>query len=682
MCGIAGIVNIKRPWLPAFSPTKVLRSIHHRGPDDEGIFQAPGIFLGVRRLAIIDPASGRQPVSDEAGRFHVVMNGEIYDYDLIMKDLQARGHRFKSRCDTEVLAHLLEESATGIVDKIDGQYAIAAWDAHEKSLLLIRDRMGICPLFYAQVGEYLIFASEMKALFATGLIRPVIDRRSLDAVLAFGCVPAPGAIFQGVRALMPGTCMEVKNGCVSHRTYWDIPFCNAGDYPRRGLAQTADELGSILAAATGRRLKADVPVGLYLSGGIDSATLAAMISDKARIDKQAFTISFPEPGFDEGRETREIADFLGMRLNSLTYHQKDLARDMPHLVYHGESPLVSTESVPLMALSELASRHVKVVLTGEGSDEALGGYIYFRWEAMKHLMGEGLMGRMLTRVAAPIWNYCLGPRNPFAPLPEDFRWAQDVLGCYPAIMMKFLYFRMIRPMVYSRDMLRRQEGLDDSDLLDLPRERMRPWDQYSRTLYLASRVFMTGHLLGSHGDRALMANSVEGRYPFLDRQVQEFLGTVPPHVKTRWHAEKYLLRKAMAGRLPESVIRRHKKPFLAPFGTPFIGKDAGEYIPDLLQPRAIRDFGYFDPAKVQRVVEYLTKAKDSIARETRDSMRPGKENVQRLVYGMALTFVASTQVLEDHIRQGRFEDTAGWPHDQPSPMEEPDLVSAPAETVP
>ena len=509
----------------------------------------------------------------------------------------------------------------------------------------------------------------MKAIFATGLVSPKISRRSLDAVLAFGATPAPRALFEGIRVLPPGRFLEIKNGHVREQVYWDIPYNDAGDYPDRPLGQWSQELRDLLMAATRRRLKADVPVGVYLSGGIDSATIASTVADAVGAKSvngdggrsmQAFTIGFPEPGFDESDMARRLADQMGLHINVLQYPQSQLAIDLPRTVYHGETPLVSTESVPLMAISQLASRHVKVVLTGEGSDEALGGYLYFRWEALQRTLGNGgLPGRFMMHLARTWLRHALGKRNPFVPLKDDRRWAEDIFGYYPAIMMKFLYLRMVRQMVYSDDMLARQQGLDDAELLDLPLEQMRRWEPYNRTLYLSSRIFMTSHLLGSHGDRALMSNSVEGRYPFLDRTVQEFCGTVPPSIKTTWLTDKFLLRRAMASRLPREIIRRQKKPFLAPAGTPFVGSDATDYIRHLLSPECLRRTGYFDPLKVQRLVEYLTGAKQDISQDRGASMRASGVATERLVMGLALTFVVSTQILADQVRQGRFSPSAG-----------------------
>jgi asparagine synthase (glutamine-hydrolysing) len=658
MCGIAGIYNLKGPGLPAFSPRRVLESIRHRGPDDEGVFFDNRTFLGVCRLAIIDPESGRQPVSDESGRLHLVMNGEIFDYDVLMKELKGRGHVFRSHCDTEVALHLVEEGWAKALERLDGQFAIAAYDAGERRLLLARDRMGICPLFYAQVGDYLVFGSEMKAIFATGLVRAEIDRRSLDAIAAFCCVPAPRAVFRGIRQLPPGRYLEVRNGAVREHTYWDIPFNDAGDYPRKGEGQWAEELREVLGHACRRQLKADVPVGLYLSGGIDSSTVASMVADRTDLSSRVFSIGFPEPGFDESAWTREVAEFLGIRMHMLMYHQRDLARDIGEHVYHGEAPLVSTEGVPLMALSKLASEHVKVVLTGEGADESFGGYEYFRWDALKAWMGDGWLGKVFLAVARPYAQWTLGKRNALFPTPQDAAYAEDVFGCTPSIMAKFIYFRMVRDLVYSDEMLERQRGLSDAEFLDLPRERMRRWDPLNRTLYLSSRILMTNHLLGSHGDRAVMANSVEGRHPFLDRSVQEFLGTVPPSVKTRWTSSKHLLRRAMADRLPRRITRRKKKMFLTPFGTPFVGEDATDEIRDLLRPERIAEFGYFDAAKVNRIAGRLGEVKHTLARDRADNFRLKRHVVERTVLGMAMNFVVTTQVLEDQVRRGRFDGAA------------------------
>jgi asparagine synthase (glutamine-hydrolysing) len=666
MCGIAGIYNLRGRGLPQFNTADVLASIRHRGPDDEGWFRDDRMFLGVTRLAIIDPECGRQPVADESGRIHLVMNGEIFNYEGLAAELKSRGHVFHSHCDTESALHLVEEKWAGALDRLDGQFAIAAYDAAANRLLLARDRMGISPLFYAEVGDWLVFGSEMKAIFATGLVRPEIDRRSLDAITAFSCVPAPRTVFRGIRQLPPGRYLEVKDGSVVEHTYWDIPFNDDGQYPRKSVRQWAGEFYEVLHGACARQLHADVPVGLYLSGGIDSSSVAAMVAGHEDISRHVFSIGFPEPGFDESRWTEGVAGYLGIKMHMLMYHQRDLARDLRRHLYHGETPLVSTEGVPLMALSKLASREVKVVLTGEGSDESLGGYEYFRWDAARSRLGDSLAAKAFYAIVRMGVRFLMGNRNAIAPTPEDAAYAQELFGFDPSIMAKFLYFRMVRELVYSDEMLARQRRLSDAEFIDLPLDRMRRWDLLNRTLYLSSRILMTNHLLGSHGDRAVMANSVEGRHPFLDRSVQEFLGTVPPAIKTRVFSSKFLLRRAMEGRLPREVIRRRKKMFLAPFGTPFVGEDATDEIRDLLRPERIREFGYFDPEKVGRLVGRMEAVKDEIARDPGDNFRLRRHVIERTVQGMAMNFVVSTQMLEDMVRRGEFCRHAGAAATQPA----------------
>jgi asparagine synthase (glutamine-hydrolysing) len=661
MCGIFGVFNMTGGGLPRFERGLPLQVLRHRGPDDEGTFEDRRAFLGARRLAIIDPERGHQPVRDEADRLHLIMNGELYDYPRILEHLRARGHVLASRCDSEVAVHLFEEKWAGALEEVDGQYALAVYDAAGGRLLLARDRTGICPLFYAERGDLLLFASEMKAIFATGLLRPEIDPRAIDAVAAFGCVPAPRTIFRGVRCLPAAHLLEVKDGRLRMEQYWDIPYPDQGDYARRSESEWAEELRALLSAASRRRLRSDAPVGLYLSGGIDSASVAAMVADEEAIRTRVFSIGFPEPGFDESEKIRRLASYLGLEPRILLYTQKDLGADFPRLVYHAEAPTISTESVPLMALSGLASRQVKVVLTGEGSDEALGGYEYFQWEGLRLGGSKRLRERIALAAMRPVFSAAYGRDNPFFPNAGSSRWAEEVFGFYPAGMMQFHNWRALRRLTYSAGMLDRADRASDAELLDLPRERILRWDQMNRSLYVSSRVFLQGHLLATHGDRVLMANSVEGRYPFLDRTVQEFLARVPPDLKMAPNGllptEKYLLRRAMQGRLPEEVVHRRKKMFLAPFGTPFVGPDAPEYARELLSERALREYGYFDPLRVGAIVKEMEKIKEELGKDRGEHVRFGRRVWRRTLYGMALTLVLSTQLLESYVRDGTVAGT-------------------------
>jgi asparagine synthase (glutamine-hydrolysing) len=309
-----------------------------------------------------------------------------------------------------------------------------------------------------------------------------------------------------------------------------------------------------------------------------------------------------------------------------------------------------------MALSGLARKHVTVVLTGEGSDEALGGYEYFQWEALRMGGSQRLGGRIALAALKPAFSAVFGRDNPFFPNGASSRWASDVFGFYPAGMMLFHNWRALRGLTYSAGMLERAGGASDPELVELPRERILRWDQMNRSLYVSSRIFLQGHLLATHGDRVLMANSVEGRYPFLDRTVQEFLARVPPALKMAPNGflptAKYLLRRAMQDRLPEEVVHRPKKMFLAPFGTPFVGREAPEYVRELLSERAVRAYGYFDPQRVRAIVGELEKYKRDLGEDRGEHVRFGRRVWRRTLCGMALTFVLSTQLLESYARDG------------------------------
>jgi len=660
LCGIVGVLNFKGGRLPdKFNSARALASIVHRGPDDEGTWSGDGVFLGARRLSIIDVEGGHQPVTDEQKRFHLVMNGEIFDYDRHLGGLRMRGHQLVSHCDTEVAVHLFEESWLDALDQIDGQFAIALYDEREKRLLLIRDRMGICPLVYAVAGDLLIFASEAKAIFATGLVSPKLDLRALDAVTAFGSIQPPFTAFEGVNSLAPGHYLQVAGGRITEGTYWDLEYPDAGDYPRRSEKVWVSEFYDLMHEAVERRLKADVPVGIYLSGGIDSSTVAALCHGHEDVKSRVFSIGFSEKGFDESDKIKRLADYLGLETHLIMYSQNDLAQDFPRLIYHGESPLISTESIPLMALSGLARQYVKVVLTGEGSDEALGGYSYFRWEEFKRVLKRiGPLGRLVSALARRRFGNLLGQDNPLFPSAATEKWANDIFGFYPAGMVQMFYYNAVRKLVYSDWMLERLTRQSDADLIKLDRQKISRWDQLNRSLYISSRTFMTNHLLGSHGDRALMANSVEGRYPFLDRTVQEFLLKVPPTIKTSWYTEKRLLRKAMKGKLPSDVIKRRKQPFLAPFGTPFVGENAPGYARELLSSSALHKSGYFDADKVVDIVKILEASRDNPLFDSTNPMEDRPGLVEHTLRGMSITFVLSVQVLDDFIRRCIYHDEA------------------------
>lgn len=653
MCGILGIFSLDgRPLPPASAMARGLAALVHRGPDDGHHVRTARLHLGARRLALIDPAHGRQPVWDERRRHLFAMNGEVYDSDRLLRGLEARGHVLRSRCDTEVAAHLFEESWAGALGTIDGQYALAVHDTVTGGLLLARDRMGIVPLVYAVRDGFLVFGSEARALFATGLVHPRLDPVALDAVLSVGCIPAPATAFEGVHSLPAGHLLEVRDGKLEVREYWALAYPAAGEGERRPREDWSAALRETLDRATRRRLVADAPVGIFLSGGLDSSAVAALAARADGPPRPLYSIAFPEPGFDERAEAERVARHLGVETNLMVYGQDELARDFPAFVEHAEAPFLNAEGVALFALARRAARDVKAVLAGEGSDESLAGYTYFRWEALRGRLEGSWWGRAflgLVRAGSDLW---MGDPNPLFPPAADLAWARDRFGFVPAGMMQMIYWRRIRGLVYSEDAHARSDTGEALAGIALPGSDFDRWSPMSRSLWFSSRTFLANFLLPVRGDRALSAHSLEGRYPFLDREVVELAARIPPELKAVPGDEKVVLKEAMRGLLPPATLARRKKMFLAPFGTPFVGPGAPEYVRHLLDGTSLARSGLFDPAKVASLVGALAGWRDEAARDRGESVRFDPRVVARTVAGMALNFVLSTEVLAESVRTG------------------------------
>ena len=357
----------------------MVRAIRHRGPDDEGYHVAPGIGLGHARLSIIDVQGGKQPIHNEDQSIWICYNGEVFNYVELRADLEKRGHKFYTSTDTEVIVHLYEEHGVEFVQQLNGQFAIALWDANRQRLLLVRDRVGILPLYYASDSERLIFASEVKSLLASGYVRAELDPVSLDELLTFWCPVAPRTIFSGVQQVRPGEMVIVENGSVSTRQYWDWAYPTDGDHLDGDPQDLADELESLLSDATRIRLRADVPVGAYLSGGLDSSSLVALIQKQNLSELRTFSIAFESKAHDESAYQSELSQHLGTQHSSIRCLQQDIAENFIKSVWHGESPILRTAPIPMGLLSGLVRQSdFKVVLTGEGADEVLGGYDIFK----------------------------------------------------------------------------------------------------------------------------------------------------------------------------------------------------------------------------------------------------------------------------------------------------------------
>lgn len=602
MCGLAGILAQGDSRPPVREElTRMIAALHHRGPDGNGFYTHGVMGLGHARLSIIDLAGGAQPIHNEDQSVWVVFNGEIFNYVELRATLVKQGHHFYTHSDTEVLVHLYEQHGAGFVQHLNGQFAFALWDARQQTLLLCRDRAGILPLFYTQQNGRLLFASEIKALLAVADAAPTLDPVALDQIFTFWSPAGARTMFAGVEQLQPGQMLTADTHGVRVTPYWDWTFpADAGGYRTESESVLADELHALLLDATRLRLRADVPVGAYLSGGLDSSVLAALMCD-AGVKPETYSIRFSDEHLDEGSFQQQMIQHLGVLHHSVRCAEADIGRDFLKAIWHTEIPILRTAPVPMMLLSGLARAHdCKVVLTGEGSDEVLGGYDIFKEAKLRHFWArnpKSLWRPLLLKRLYPYLEFnparaqsyseaffgagLEAPNAPFfAHLP---RW-------HTTAQCKQFYAPEFKARLNTDALANLEHTLPHG---------FTQWHSFNRAQYVEAKTLMANYLLCSQGDRMLMANSVEGRFPFLDHRVIEFANRLPPKLKMKVLNEKYLLKRALRARLPASIVDRHKQPYRAPdIPAFFSGSGEPEYVRALLDAATLRRYGYFDAGKV------------------------------------------------------------------------------------
>ena len=606
MCGIAGIVSPDANDCGYGNLQRMIRMIGHRGPDDRGTYTDGQAGLAHARLSIIDIADGRQPMQNEDGSLVIVFNGEIFNYLELREELAEKGHRFATRSDTEVILHLFEEMGQDAVMRLNGQWALAIWNRRERRLFLSRDRMGVRPLFYTFAGRCFVFASEVKALFACPGVSRKLDLRSLDQVFTFWHTISPRTAFEGVFELPPGHSATVHDGRLTVRPYWELnyPAARSGP-PAHDEEAYAEQLLDLLKDATRIRLRADVPVGAYLSGGLDSTVITALATQFAGSRLKTFSVRFGNAEFDEGSFQRQAVEYLGTDHREMRCSEREIGEAFPEVIWHAETPILRTGPAPLYLLSKLVrGSGYKVVLTGEGADELLGGYDIFKEYKIRRFWAahadSTLRPLLLKRLYPYLKNlgsqptaYLKGffqvsatdPGDPF--FSHTPRWKL-------AAGLKTFFSRGVRAELDSQDACRELEQL-------LP-PAYDAWDGFSRAEYLEARHLLPGYILSSQGDRVAMAHAVEGRFPFLDYRVVEFASGLPPTLKMKALQEKYLLKRCARGLVPPAVIHRHKQPYRAPDVRSFFPDGRLlPYVEELLAPPQIRQDGIFDPDAVQKL---------------------------------------------------------------------------------
>lgn len=612
MCGIAGIVALSAAAAPP-SREALLRmagSLAHRGPDERGLYRDKRAGLAHARLSIVDLSSGQQPLADTSGTTWIVFNGEIFNYVELREKLVALGHRFRTRSDTEVVIHAYRAWGEAAFERMNGQWAVAIWDSLAGRLVLSRDRFGICPLHFCEHAGRLYFASEVKAIFAAEAAVPrAFDPAGIDQTFTLWTVVPPQGVFQGVSELKPGHVRSYENGTVRERAFWKpcYPDASGSHHEFAGsLDDAVDKVRSALQSATSLRIEqADVPVGCYLSGGLDSSLVAMLGRGIAGNRFQTFSLRFDDAEYDETRYQRLVAGATGSEHHEVVVSRSDIADIFPEVIYHTERPILRTAPAPLLLLSRLVRKHgIKVVLTGEGADEMFAGYDLFREGKVRRFWGRQPESTRRARLLERLYPYLTrSPVHQQAMARQFFgRDIQAYDGPGFAHDTRWRTTSAVKRL-FSTDMRAETEQRNTvSELLArLPAE-FSGWAPLAQDQYLEVQTLMSGYLLSSQGDRMLMANSIEGRFPFLDDDVVELANSLPAEYKLRVLDEKHVLKRVAKPILPPEVVARKKQPYRAPNALCFIADDAPAYVREALSETAVREANVFDPKSVARLL--------------------------------------------------------------------------------
>jgi asparagine synthase (glutamine-hydrolysing) len=603
MCGIAGFADSSSAAIPsdvAFSTVHHMCDvIRHRGPDDEGVHVEPGVGLGMRRLSIIDLSTGHQPIHNEDQTIWIVFNGEIYNYRELRRELESAGHRFYTSSDTETIVHAYEEWGEAAFSRLRGMFGIALWDRPKRTLLVARDRAGIKPLHYTLRGDRLYFGSEIKSLIAAGGVDREIDPEALDHYLSFLYAPRDRAIFKGVKKLPPGHYLIYKDGRLEVRQYWQIGTAE----PFRGTAdEAAHALESVLADAVESHMVSDVPLGAFLSGGVDSSVVVGLMARASRRPVKTFSIGFDEPQFDELEHARRVAQIFGTDHHEFVVRPDGLSI-LDRLIEHFDEPFADSSAIPTWYVSEIARRHVTVVLSGDGGDELFGGYDrYLPHPRVAQFDSLPLPGK--RQVASMVW-----PLLPHGARGKNFlrHVSRTDDGRY---LDSIAFFQPDeKQALYSADMLHQLQGTGAEERLARHFARFAALPPHSRMMRFDFETYLPEDVL-TKVDRMSMAHSIESRVPLLDNEVIEFAATLPSSVKIVNGRRKHVLKEAASRLLPPEILDRKKQGFGVPLGVWFRG-GLTDVFSDILKSPTTRQRGYFAPAFVDRIVdEHLTGKRD------------------------------------------------------------------------
>jgi len=615
MCGIAGIVAVDGLDQDAASRALRMRDIiTYRGPDEAGLHCDSHAALAHRRLSIVDLSSGQQPLANEDGSIWVIFNGEIYNHADVRKELEAHGHVYRTRSDTETIVHAYEQWGEACVHRFRGMFAFAIWDAPRRRLLLVRDRLGIKPLYWARTADALLFGSEIKAILASGLVEPQTNQAVLPEVLSTRYTSGEDTMFRGIHKLLPGHLLVFEGGTITKRQYWDLPgrgeegsglgAAGSGRPGPQPSALSPDVVGrfrELLEESVKLRLMADVPLGMFLSGGIDSSAIAALMARMIDRPLQTFSVAFKDRAFNELGYAREVAQAIDAVSHEIVIDDRDFFGALPKLVWHEDEPIAHPSSVPLHFVSVLARQHVTVVLTGEGSDELLAGYgkyprVAWNWRAgtvyermMPQALRSSIASGMLPMLPSKLARYAKRSflamdRTPEAMFFDNF--ASIRLADQQQLLSAAWRGGSTSDTAYGASLGYFNAPNGSSTLLD-------------RLLYADIKTYLVELLMKQ--DQMSMSASIESRVPFLDHKLVEFAATLPDQWKLNGWTTKRVLRESMKGLLPESILNRPKMGFPVPFA----GWTRGgwnEVVRDVLLDRRSRERGIVDPPAVERLL--------------------------------------------------------------------------------
>ena len=632
MCGIAGIARRSPTGVAVDSLGRMATAIRHRGPDGYGFYVGQRVGLAHVRLSIIDVEGGAQPLTNEDGQIVITYNGEVYNHPELRRELEDRGHIFRTHTDTEILVHGYEEWGVDVLHRLNGQFAFAIYDRARETVFVARDRFGVRPLFYAQRNGDFYFGSEIKAILASGEIDAALDRRGLHEALTLWGSRPPRTPFSGIASLEPGTYGLWKDGALFLRRYYELDYPEVSEEP----ADAIEQLDEIMLRSVGMRMRADVPVGAYVSGGLDSSITASLAARSSPHQLRSFSITFDDPRFDESGFQREIADAVGSIHSVASIGPGTIAETFPKVLWHAETPLLRTAPVPMYHLAKLTKESgIKVVLTGEGADELFLGYDLFKEVSVRRFCLRRPESLYRQRLFDRLYPYLTQQGKGGEFWRKFFLEAGELGDPLFSHMPRFLLSSRIKEF-YTPEFRKGLGGVDVITELraSLP-TRFFAWSPLNRAAYLEMTTLLSTYLLSAQGDRMAMAHGVEGRFPFLDHRLFEFAAALPTGSRLRGLREKEVLRRWAGRVLPSRIQGRGKQPYRAPDAPSFFGSGSPEWISDHLGPDALRRVGIFSAPAV-----------DGLLRRCRAGLATGfREN-------QAIVGILSTQLWHHQFIQG------------------------------